>query len=204
MKRLVILITTSLLFLSAPIAKADLTVSATSPKAGTSLTVGPNVVSVTASGPLLDAGNLIVVNDPNGNAVDDGSITVNGNSVLVGMKPLTITGVYTVNYTLVSDGAPDLTGSYTFMYSSPGAISTPSAQPTTSNSGSINNGSNAASNAFVYFMLFLAALVAIFLVWYARVTFGGKPKRKVARPAETISKPAARKAPVKKSTKRSK
>ena len=205
MKRLIIAITFGLMVASAPVASAvDLTVSSTSPKAGVALTVGPNVVSITASAPLSEQGNLIVVNDPNGQAVDDGSIAVNGSTAIVGLKPITVTGVYTVTYTLVSDGSPDLTGSYTFLYNAPGTISSPTAQPSNTSNPHVTDGNNAASNAFVYFMLFLAALVAIFLVWYARVTFGGKPKRKVARPAETISKPAARKAPVKKATKRSK
>lgn len=202
MKRVILAIALGLLVSSAPIAIADLTVSETSPKAGTSLTVGPNIVSVTASSTLLDQGNLIVVNDPNGVAVDDGSITVNGSTALVGMKPLTTTGVYTVNYTLVADGVPDLTGSYTFMYTAPGTVSSPTAQPSSSSGTSINNSSNAASNAFVYLLLFLAALVAIFLVWYARVSFGGKRRRRSPVLREPIKKEAVKKAPAKRAVKK--
>jgi hypothetical protein len=94
------------------------------------------------------------------------------------MKPITITGVYTVTYTLVSTGNPDLSGTYTFMYNAPGSISSPTAHPTNTSNTHVTNGSNAASNAIVYFLLFLAALVAIFLAWYARSIFGGKPKNK--------------------------
>ena len=74
MKRKVAVIAMVLGIAFAPGAVADITVSSTSPTAGTSLTVGPNVVSITASVPLVDQGSLIVVNDPNGTAVDDGSI----------------------------------------------------------------------------------------------------------------------------------
>ena len=195
MKRLVIAIVTGLLIGSASPAFADLTITATTPKAGESLSVGPNVVSITASAPLIDLGSIIVVNDPNGVAVDDGSIAINGNTAIVGIKQLTTTGVYTVNYTLVSDGQPELMGNYTFLYNAPGAISSPT--PTASSSTGTNqfDGNNAASNAFVYFLLFLAALVAIFLVWYARVTFGGKPRR--LSPVKSEVKKATKKAPKK-------
>ena len=204
MKRLIIAITFGLMMASASVASAvDLTVTSTSPKAGVALTVGPNVVSITASAPLSDQGNLIVVNDPNGQAVDDGSIAVNGSTAIVGLKPITVTGVYTVTYTLLSDGSPDLTGSYTFLYNAPGSISSPTAQPSNTSNPHVTDGNNAASNAFVYFLLFLAALVAIFLAWYARTIFGGRPKRK-SSPVESIEKKSPiKKSPIKKATKRS-
>ena len=203
MKRLIIAITFGLMMASASVASAvDLTVTSTSPKAGVALTVGPNVVSITASAPLSDQGNLIVVNDPNGQAVDDGSIAVNGSTAIVGLKPITVTGVYTVTYTLLSDGSPDLTGSYTFLYNAPGSISSPTAQPSNTSNPHVTDGNNAASNAFVYFLLFLAALVAIFLAWYARTIFGGRPKRK-SSPVESIEKKSPiKKSPIKKATKR--
>jgi copper resistance protein C len=182
MKRVVIAIAFGLLVGGASIASADLAITDTSPKAGASLSVGPNVVSITTSAPLLNQGNLIVVNDPNGVAVDDGAISISGNIATVGIKPLTTTGVYTVTYTLVANGIPNLTGNYTFMYTTPGAIASPTAAPTASSSSSLNNSNNAVSNAFVYFLLFLAALVAIFLVWYAKVSFGGRPKKKAPAP----------------------
>ena len=204
MKRLIISITFGLMIASTSVASAaDLTVISTSPKAGVALTVGPNVVSITASAPLSDQGNLIVVNDPNGQAVDDGSIAVNGSTAIVGLKPITVTGVYTVTYTLLSDGSPDLTGSYTFLYNAPGSISSPTAQPSNTSNPHVTDGNNAASNAFVYFLLFLAALVAIFLAWYARTIFGGRPKRK-SSPVESIEKKSPiKKSPIKKATKRS-
>ena len=203
MKRLIIAITFGLMMASTSVASAiDLTVTSTSPKAGVALTVGPNVISITASAPLSDQGNLIVVNDPNGQAVDDGSIAINGSTAIVGLKPINVTGVYTVTYTLVSDGSPDLTGSYTFLYNAPGTISSPTAQPSNSSNPHVTDGNNAASNAFVYFLLFLAALVAIFLAWYARTIFGGRPKRK-SSPVESIEKKSPiKRAPIKKATKR--
>ncbi|MEN9735612.1 MAG: hypothetical protein RL129_322 [Actinomycetota bacterium] len=193
MKRTVAAIAMVLGFAFAPAATADITVSSTSPTAGSSLTVGPNVVSITASVPLVDQGSLIVVNDPNGTAVDDGSIAVNGNTIIVGMKPLTVTGVYTVTYTLISDQNPELMGNYTFMYNAPGTISSPVAKPSATSGTQVVDANNATSNAVVYFLLFLAALVAIFLVWYAKATFGGTPKRKKVATKKAIAKKATAK-----------
>ena len=94
--------------------------TATSPTAGSVLNVAPNAISMTTANPLLDQGNLIVVNDPNGVAVDDGSISVTGNNAVVGLKALTVTGVYTVNYTLLAANEAPVAGSYTcLLYTSP-------------------------------------------------------------------------------------
>ena len=176
MKRKILLLIAAITFSSVVPAHADFSIVTTVPKAGTALSVAPNVVSITTSGPLLDQGNSIVVNDPNGVEVDDGSIAVDGSSIIVGMKPLATTGVYTVTYNLVAQDNTPLNGNFTFMFNSPGAISVPSAAPSKNSNTKSNNANNATSNAFVYFLIFLAALVAIFLVWYARATFGGKPK----------------------------
>ena len=192
MKRRVWIFILSLCFIGNSTAFAALTITSATPAAGTALTVGPNVISITASSPLEDPGNTIVVNDPNGLEVDDGSLAVNGNKVIVGMKPLTVTGVYTVTYNLVAADSTLLNGNYTFMFNSPGTISAPSSAPSTKSSTKPNSAANATSNAFVYFMMFLAALVAIFLAWYAKYIFGGKPKSK---------KTTAKKAPAKKAAK---
>ena len=113
-------------------------------------------------------------------AVDDGSITINENSAEVGLTELIKTGVYTVNYTLISDTEDPLTGSYTFMFNAPSSLGTPDPAPTTGNTIQVDRNLNGGSNAFVYTLLVLAAFVFIFLIWYAKQSFGGqrKPKRK--------------------------
>lgn len=191
MKRKILLMVTAITLISTAPAFADFSVVSTTPKAGTALSVGPNVISITTSGPLLDQGNSIVVNDPNGVEVDDGSIAVDGTSIIVGMKPILTTGVYTVTYNLVAQDNTPLNGNYTFMFNSPGAISAPSAAPSSKATTKTNNANNATSNAFVYFLIFLAALVAIFLLWYARIIFGGKPKAK--KPVKKVAKKATKK-----------
>ena len=155
-------------------------ITASVPLAGSVLTTSPNSISITTAGPLSEQGSLIVVNDPNGIAVDDGSITINENSAEVGLTELIKTGVYTVNYTLISDTEDPLTGSYTFMFNAPSSLGTPDPAPTTGHTIQVDRNLNGGSNAFVYTLLVLAAFVFIFLIWYAKQSFGGqrRPKRK--------------------------
>ncbi len=160
-------------------------ITASVPQAGSVLTTAPNSIAISTAAPLSEQGSLIVVNDPNGVAVDDGSITVEGNSAEVGLTELITTGVYTVNYTLLSDTDDPLTGSYTFLFNAPSSLGSPSPAPTqTSPEATVENMNlNNGSNAFVYTLLVLAAFVFIFLIWYAKQTFGGtkrstKTKRK--------------------------
>ena len=154
-------------------------ITASVPQAGSVLTTSPNAVSITTAGALSEQGSLIVVNDPNGVAVDDGSITINGNNAIVGITELTKTGVYTVNYTLLSDTEDPLTGSYTFMFNAPSSIGTPTPEPTTTTSTQVDKNLDGGSHAFVYTLLVLAGFVFIFLIWYAKQSFGGtkRPKR---------------------------
>jgi methionine-rich copper-binding protein CopC len=158
-------------------------ITASAPKAGSVLTASPNSIAISTAAVLSEQGSLIVVNDPNGVAVDDGSITINGNSAEVGLTELVITGVYTVNYTLLSDTDDPLTGSYTFLFNAPSSVGSPTPAPTqTSAEATVENQNlNNGSNAFVYTLLVIAAFVFIFLVWYAKQTFGGakrSPKNK--------------------------
>ena len=151
-------------------------ITAAVPQAGSVLTVSPNSIAISTAAALSEQGSLIVVNDPNGVAVDDGSITINGNSAEVGLTELVKTGVYTVNYTLLSDTEDPLTGSYTFMFNAPSSVGSPTPAPTQSVTPQENKNLNSGSNAFVYTLLVLAAFVFIFLIWYAKQSFGG-PKR---------------------------
>ena len=160
-------------------------ITASVPIAGSVLTTAPNSIAISTAAPLSEQGSLIVVNDPNGVPVDDGSITIDGNSAEVGLTELVTTGVYTVNYTLLSDTEDPLTGSYTFLFNAPSSLGSPSPAPTQSTveETTENMNLNNSSNAFVYTLLVIAAFVFIFLIWYAKQTFGGskrssKTKRK--------------------------
>jgi methionine-rich copper-binding protein CopC len=153
-------------------------ITASVPLAGSVLTTSPNSISITTMGPLSEQGSLIVVNDPNGVAVDDGSITINGNNAIVGLTELTQAGVYTVNYTLLSDTEDPLTGSYTFMFNAPSSLGTPAPTPTSDNMVQVDRNLDSSSNAFVYTLLVLAAFVFIFLIWYAKQSFGGQRRSK--------------------------
>jgi methionine-rich copper-binding protein CopC len=158
-------------------------ITASVPQAGSVLTTSPNSIAISTAAALSEQGSLIVVNNPNGVAVDDGSITINGNTAEVGLTELVITGVYTVNYTLLSDTDDPLTGSYTFLFNAPSSIASSSPAPTQPTTGTTveNQNLNSGSNAFVYTLLVIAAFVFIFLIWYAKQTFGGvkrSPKNK--------------------------
>ena len=160
-------------------------ITASVPQAGSVLTTSPNSIAISTAAALSEQGSLIVVNNPNCVAVDDGSITINGNTAEVSLTELVTTGVYTVNYTLLSDTEDPLTGSYTFLFNAPSSVGSPTPTPTQTSAETTleNQNLNSGSNAFVYTLLVIAAFVFIFLVWYAKQTFGGvkrspKTKRK--------------------------
>lgn len=157
-------------------------ITASVPQAGSVLTTSPNSISITTATDISEQGSSIVVNDPNGVAVDDGSMTVNGNNAIVGLTELSRSGVYTVNYTLLSlsEAEDPLTGSYTFLFNAPSSVGSPTPDPTPVTPTEAEKNLNGGSNAFVYTLLVLAAFVFIFLIWYAKQSFGGskKPKRK--------------------------
>jgi hypothetical protein len=124
-------------------------------------------------------GNQLSVIDPKGNPVDDGSITVTDASVVVGLKPLTAAGVYTVSYTLLAVGEAPLQGSYTFLFNAPAdmASATPTPTPTISKTGGATSSSNGAA-IFVVVIFLLGFSVLLFLLWYARTLWRQTQRRK--------------------------
>ena len=149
-----------------PAAQAN-TVVASVPAVGAVLSQAPNAVSVSAATTLLSDGNSLSVTDPNGTQVDDGSLTISDTTAVVGLKPLAVTGIYTVSYTLLSATDTPLVGSYTFLYNAPSAISTPTSTPSSSVTSSPTSSSNSSANIAVLVFLGLATIVALFLLWYA-------------------------------------
>lgn len=155
----------------APSAQANSVVS-TVPAVGAVLSQAPNAISVSAATSLLPDGNSLTVTDPNNLKVDDGSLTIADTTAVVGLKPLTVTGIYTVSYTLLSPTDDPVTGSYTFLFNAPATVTSPGATPSpTVTSTVIPKKSTGSSSASITILVFLgiATIVALFLLWYARM-----------------------------------
>ena len=155
----------------APSAHANSVVS-TVPAVGAVLSQAPNAISVSAATSLLPDGNSLTVTDPNNLKVDDGSLTIADTTAVVGLKPLTVTGIYTVSYTLLSPTDDPVTGSYTFLFNAPATVTSPGATPSpTVTSTVIPKKSTGSSSASITILVFLgiATIVALFLLWYARM-----------------------------------
>ena len=160
-----------LAFLGVSAASANTLVS-TNPISGSTLSVSPTNVTVTGQVTLLsDApdASSITVTDPNGVRVDDGTITITDMSATVGVKPLTETGIYTVTYSLASEGDAPLEGSFTFKYLAPSSISP--TEPTPQASEQAPASSSWGTNIFVIILLVLAVFVTVGLSLYARKLF---------------------------------
>lgn len=112
----------------------------------------------------------MMVIDPSGIRVDDGTIAVNGTSASIGLKPLTESGIYRVSYTLVSEGEAPLQGSFTFNFSAPSVItpSEPTPTPTVSETPA---SSSWGTNVFIIALLIIAFFVLVGLSLYARKLF---------------------------------
>jgi hypothetical protein len=121
----------------------------------------------------MDMGNEITVTDPAGRRVDDGTLTVAGNEIIVGMKEITESGVYKVSYNILSEMDSPLDGSFIFKFSTP-SISTPSTStpeeviPATPAKA---EGSDFGTNLFVIGLLVVSFVVLVSLALYARKIF---------------------------------
>lgn len=73
-----------------------------------------DVVRLTFSEPVETLGTTVVVLDPNGVAVHDGSPRVDGMEVSITLVPLTVAGDYHVNYRVLSDDGHVINGSSRF------------------------------------------------------------------------------------------
>ena len=153
-----------------PISAGANTLVSTSPISGSTVSVSPTNVTVTGQLPLLaDAvdANVITVKDPNGDRVDDGTISISDLSATVGLKPLIVTGMYRVSYSLLSEADEPLVGEFSFKYLAPSNIAPvePNPEPTQSQSPA---SSSWATNVFVILLLIGAIIVTIGLSLYAR------------------------------------
>ena len=157
------------LFIAAPAASAN-SLIATNPMSGATITVAPSAVSVTGQVELIDSANLMEVTDPQGKRVDDGVLSIDGASAVIGLKTLQVAGVYTVTYSLFSENDIPLEGSFRFTFAAPNEISSPEPTPVESTTPKAEV-SNWGTNAFVIGMLVVALFVLVLLSLYARKIF---------------------------------
>jgi len=142
----------------------------TSPISGSTVTTAPMSVTLTTQKVLLPDANEIVVTDPAGVRVDDGTLTITDVSATIGLKPLVESGIYKVSYTLYSEGDAPLEGAFTFNFSAPTVITTTEASPTPTESQTPAS-SSWGTNIFIIFLLIMAFFVLIALALYARKLF---------------------------------
>ena len=143
---------------------------ATSPIAGATLKVAPSAVTITVEITPMDMGNEITVTDPGGRRVDDGTLTVAENDIIIGMKPITESGAYKVSYNIISEMDVPLVGSFIFNFSS-STISTPEEEEVVPSTPAKAQGSDFGTNLFVIGLLVASFAVLITLALYARKIF---------------------------------
>ena len=188
MKRLVQVISLSMfVFLGTNIAAATSIVS-TSPTAGSILSISPSAVSIKANSDLVEGANSIEVTNPSGVRVDDGSVQVQGSVLLVGLKPLETSGTYTVSYSLMVIDEESASGTFTFIYNSPGEVTMATPEPTVSEDPLSTNNPNRLTDLFVVALLIFAFIVLVLLSRYAKQTFNTPSKPKVQRKNPSTSK----------------
>ena len=183
----------SVSFSSVPSSALANSLVSTSPTSGAVLVAAPNAVSVIGESTLEADGNQLSVLDPKGNPVDDGSVTVADTSLVVGLKPLTAAGVYTVSYTLLATGEDPLQGSFTFVFNAPATIASATPTPsTTVVKPTTQTGSSHGAAIFVVVIFLAGCAVLLFLIWYARALWNQKQKKK-RKATKKKSTPSTRK-----------
>ena len=141
---------------------------ATSPIAGATLKAAPSAVTISVEVTPMDMGNEITVTDPGGRRVDDGTLAVAGNDIIIGMKPITESGAYKVSYNIISEMDVPLVGSFIFNFSS-STISTP--EEVVPSTPVKVQGSDFGTNLFVIGLLVASFVVLVTLALYARKIF---------------------------------
>lgn len=147
----------------------------TSPTAGSVLSVAPTAITVKANANLLADANDLTVSDPNGVRVDDGSVQIQGAVLMVGLKLLKSSGLYTVSYTLMAIDEAPITGSFTFLYNAPDELALPTPSPTDTSISTSTN-ANHVTDIFVIGLMVFAFVLLIFLSRFAKQTFNTSTK----------------------------
>ncbi len=149
--------------------------TSSSPAAGSAISSAPSVATITFSAAIGDVGNSVTVTAPNGERVDDGSLQIADTQVLVGLKPLGISGEYTVDYEVDTTEGESLSGQYKFTFVAPAVLE--SSKPESSEAPTPDlNKETKSSRATDFFMIGLLALSILVLVLISRSL--RKPKKK--------------------------
>lgn len=144
------------------------------PRAGSVINIAPDAITLTANAQLDANGNQVVVTDPIGKKISDGTVESQGANLIVGLKPMTQSGIYTVSYTLVAVNDVPVTGSFTFLFNAPATLAPNSDTTTTENQ--LNQNPNRITDIIVIAMMVVAFMVLIWLSRFARRNFGGRAK----------------------------
>ena len=168
MKRITAVALIAGLFLLNPVAVFANTLVSTTPVAGETLQSAPSAITITTETILMDAGNEVTVTDPAGARVDDGALTIDAESAVIGLRPLVKTGIYTVNYSLLAENDIPLVGRFTFNFAEPTVVATLAPEPTKTPTPS---GNNVGTTIFVLGLLLAALVVTVALARYARKIF---------------------------------
>jgi len=169
MRRLIAVFLTLTCFLFTPSTAYATSIVSTSPTAGSILSISPTAITIKANADLLDGANEISVTDAKGVRVDDGSIQIRGAVLMVGIKPLTDSGLYTVAYTLMAIDQPPIVGTFTFLYNSPAEMILPT--PTPTDTQVVTSTPNRTTDIFVISLMVFAFVMLLFLSRYAKKTF---------------------------------
>lgn len=140
----------------------------TNPTIGSTVNSSPSAVTIRTTDAVMDLGNSVVITDPQGERVDDGTLSVDGTNIVAGLKLLKVSGVYTVAYTFLTDNDVPLEGTFTFTFKAPQVVTsqTPTAvvvEPTPT-SEPVNS---AGAPTFIILMMMSAFLVFVGLSMYA-------------------------------------
>jgi methionine-rich copper-binding protein CopC len=173
MKRITAVALLAGLFLLNPVTVFANTLVSTTPIAGATLQSAPSAVTITTELILMDDGSEVTVTDPTGARVDDGALTIDAESAVVGLKQLVKTGIYTVNYSLLAENDIPLVGRFTFNFAEPTVVATVAPEPIPTPTPT-PSGNNAGTTIFVLGLLFAALVVTVALAQYARKIFRGR------------------------------
>ena len=188
MKRLIQIISLAIISLLGTSPSFATSIITTSPTAGSILNLSPSAISIKANSDLVEGANTVEVISPEGIRVDDGAIQIQGQVILVGLKPLQTSGTYTVSYTLMAIDEESTSGTFTFIYNAPDEVSLPTPTPTVSEDPLASNNPNRLTDLFVIGLMIFAFIVLVFLSRYAKQTFNTPSKPKTPRKNSSSSK----------------
>ena len=188
MKRLIQIISLAIISLLGVSSAFATSIITTSPTAGSILNLSPSAISIKANADLIEGANTVEVTSPEGIRVDDGAIQIQGQVILVGLKPLQTSGTYTVSYTLMAIDEESTSGTFTFIYNAPDEVSLPTPTPTVSEDPLASNNPNRLTDLFVIGLMVFAFIVLVFLSRYAKQTFNTPSKPKTPRKSSSSSK----------------